>query len=163
MRNDMIKIVVRALSALIFLSLGTQVYAGIQDGVDAYNKKNYSAALSEFQPLADKGDPVAQFHLGQMFEEGLGVKQDFVQAVDWYTKAAEQGNALAQFKLGLSYAKSQGVPVDVILAYKWFSLAAAAGDIKAQIYAEELEKGLTFQQLTAARTQALIWKSRHNG
>ena len=29
-------------------------YAGTQEGLDAYNKKNYSAALTEFQPMADK-------------------------------------------------------------------------------------------------------------
>ena len=43
------------------------------------------------------GNVVAQFCLGFMYDEGLGVVQDYAEAVQWYRKAADQGNAGAQF------------------------------------------------------------------
>ncbi|MFU2059901.1 hypothetical protein ACLSZY_09795 [Avibacterium volantium] len=38
-----------------------------------------------------------------MFDDGLGVKQDFQQAVKWYKKAAQQGLAQAQYNLAMMY------------------------------------------------------------
>lgn len=35
----------------------------------------------------------AQFNLGIMYHNGLGVPQDYAQAVAWYRKAAAQGFA----------------------------------------------------------------------
>jgi len=32
-----------------------------------------------------------------MYEKGLGIPQDYAQAVNWYRKAANQGDADAQF------------------------------------------------------------------
>jgi TPR repeat protein len=43
---------------------------------------------------------MAQFNLGNMYNYGKGVIQDYNQAVYWYRKAAEQGNvdAIAALK-----------------------------------------------------------------
>jgi TPR repeat protein len=38
----------------------------------------------------------AQYNLGHCYAEGLGVEQDYTQAVHWYRKAAEQGDTDAQ-------------------------------------------------------------------
>ena len=47
-----------------------------------------------------------------MFLEGLGVPQDYTEAVNWFRKAAEQGYAQAQYKLGVMYDEGLGVTQD---------------------------------------------------
>jgi TPR repeat protein len=51
--------------------------------------------------VAKKGNPRAQYYLGEMHEQGLGTKQDVDEAFKWYNKAAEKGDPLAQRKLAL--------------------------------------------------------------
>ncbi|MCL2715706.1 MAG: hypothetical protein FWD68_14265 [Alphaproteobacteria bacterium] len=78
------------------------------------------------QPLQAQGagDPVAQYNLGVMYEEGKGVMQDFAQALSYYRKAADQGYAPAQTSLGRMYATGRGVPKDDAQAAMWFRRAA---------------------------------------
>ena len=77
--------------------------------------------------LAEKGDAIAQFNLGVMYDEGQGVEQSFKDAVKWYRKAADQGDADAQSNLGLMYYKGQGVEQDFKEAFKWWKKAADQG------------------------------------
>ena len=44
---------------------------------------------------AERGNASAQYSLGLFYFEGLGVAQDYQEAVRWYLKAAEQGYAEA--------------------------------------------------------------------
>jgi len=66
-------------------------------------------AFSSCRKAAEQGDVDAQYTLGTLYENGLGVKQDDAEAVKWYLKAAEQGDARAQINLGAMYDKGQGV------------------------------------------------------
>jgi len=81
---------------------------------------------------AEQGYAKAQSNLGVMYNKGLGVPQNYKEAVKWYTKAAEQGLALAQFNLGFMYAKGQGVLQDYKKAVKWYTKSAEQGDATAQ-------------------------------
>jgi TPR repeat protein len=76
---------------------------------------------------AQKGDPSAQFELGDAYTKGEGVPQDSAEAVKWYRIAAEQGDAKAQYRLGLMYAIGEGVPEDSAEAVKWILKAAEQG------------------------------------
>ena len=49
--------------------------------------------------LAEQGNIEAQFKLGEMHQEGLGVPADEKQALVWYTRAAEQGHTGAQERI----------------------------------------------------------------
>lgn len=51
------------------------------------------------QGMAEKGDPLAEFYLGEMYQEGLGTKADLEQALFWYKRSAGKGNALAKKRL----------------------------------------------------------------
>ena len=82
--------------------------------------------------LAGRNDPQAQAFLGVMYNRGMGVEQDFKEAVKWYRKAAEQGNAVAQYNLGQMYREGQGVEQDFKEAVKWYRKAAEQGDVDAQ-------------------------------
>jgi hypothetical protein len=88
--------------------------------------------LAQLQKQADSGDANAQFFLGAMYYEGLGVPKNAAKAVEWYQKAAAQGNASAQFNLGAMYYGGVGVPKDAVKAVEWFQKAAAQGNASAQ-------------------------------
>jgi hypothetical protein len=99
------------------------------------NNQPPAGSFEQCQKLAEQGNVEAQRKLGRMYEEGLGVKQDYREAVKWYLKAAEKGNAQAQYKLGTMYALGKGVRKDRLEAGKWFGKAAGQGyePIKQQI------------------------------
>ena len=81
---------------------------------------------------AEQGDSKSQFILGLMYHKGLGVPQDYKEAIKWFRLAAEQGYAEAQYNLSLKDADGRGVPQDYKEAVKWFRLAAEQGYSSAQ-------------------------------
>ena len=114
------------------LGLTAPAWAGFDEGVAAYQRGDYAAALREWRPLAEHGDAEAQFRLGQMYHGGEGVPQDYAEAAKWYRKAAEQGATNGQFGLGSIYKFGLGVPQDYAEAAKWYRKAADQGDALAQ-------------------------------
>jgi len=56
--------------------------------------------VSDIRALAEQGNAEAQFALGRMYAEGLGVAQDEADALAWYGRAAEQGHADAHREVG---------------------------------------------------------------
>ncbi|KAF9084303.1 hypothetical protein BGX23_010659 [Mortierella sp. AD031] len=45
---------------------------------------------------ADQGYAAARRNIGDLYENGRGVTQDYSQAMEWYKKAADQGCQLAK-------------------------------------------------------------------
>jgi hypothetical protein len=91
-------------------------------------------AANWYRKVADQGNAVAQFQLGNMYDSGKGVEGDHVAALRWWRKAAEQRNRPeetrrteaaegiyeeASLYLGFSYYDGQGVPQDYAEAMKW--------------------------------------------
>jgi TPR repeat protein len=66
-------------------------------GVDDADERLFKVQLA----IAKKGNPRAEYYLGEMHEQGLGTKQDPGEAFKWYAKAAEKGDPLAKRKLAL--------------------------------------------------------------
>jgi TPR repeat protein len=129
-RLNMRKILGMALAVL--LSAGA---AGAQDfeaGWAAADRGDYAAALKEWRPLAEASDASAQFNLGIMYDNGLGVPQDDAEADKWYRLAADQGHATAQYNLGVMYHQGDGVQQDKAEAVRWYRLAADQGVADAQ-------------------------------
>lgn len=113
------------------------------DAKAAYERGDDSTALTLFQPLAERGDPSAQFWLGAMYDLGRGVPKDFAAAARWYRRAAEQGNPMAQHNLATMYEQGQGVSAEYALAaaIAWYRRAADQGYAPSQgnlgvLYAE---------------------------
>ncbi len=81
---------------LLFLFSGIwPVYAGLEEGLTAYNSGDYKAALKEYMPLAEQGDADAQVRLAMMYEKGQGFLRNNVMAYMWFNLAASQGDELA--------------------------------------------------------------------
>jgi TPR repeat protein len=98
------------------------------------NKQGPSAAIAALIKAAEQGDAKSQFVLGSDYYFGIGVFQDYDEAMKWYRKAADQGEAMAQFTLGGMYANGTGVAQDYAEAVKWYRKAADQGEANAQYY-----------------------------
>jgi TPR repeat protein len=95
----------------------------------------YADSLSpnEIIALAQRGDAVAEYELGRMYQGGRGVTQDNRRAVEWYRRSAEQGYAPAERSLGGMYRGGYGgLPEDDAEAREWYGKAAAQGDTLAK-------------------------------
>ena len=109
---------------LVLAALAAPAWADFADGVGAYNRGDFAAAIAEWRPLANGGDPTAQFNLGVLYEYGQGVPLDPAEAARWYRLGAEQGNAFAQKALGVLYNAGKGVEKDDAEAVRWYRSAA---------------------------------------
>jgi TPR repeat protein len=119
--------------AIIFaLGLHASAHAGLTEGVNAYNARNYALALKQVTPLARAGNADAQHLLGVMYYMGRGVARDYRQAFSWHHKAAQQGKADAQYVVGAMYYAGNTVPQDQKQAVAWFRRAAEQGHPEAQ-------------------------------
>jgi TPR repeat protein len=78
--------------------------------------------------------------LGLLYERGIGVSQNYTEALKRYRLAADQGDAAAQNNLGRLYERGKGVQQSYMEALKWYRLAAAQGDKDAQKKLQSLEK-----------------------
>ena len=103
------------------------------DGLTAYRSGDYVKAVELWRPLAEKGDAVAQYRLGNMYADGKGVTRDDATAMMWFERSAKQGNADAQYNVGASYAEGVGVAKSEEQAAEWFRRAADQGMPFAQI------------------------------
>lgn len=141
----------------------------IEDAKAAYEKGDYSTAFSKFKTLADQHNPIAQYVVGSMYDNGYGVPEDDTEAVRWYKLSAGQGYAIAQDKFGFLYdIGGDGVPKDYVQAVRWFRLAAAQGLASAQrnlgsMYAlgtgvtQDYKEALRLFQLAAAQGDAAAY------
>ena len=77
---------------------------------------------------AQRGDPNAQFQMGDFYMTGHGVARDPAAAAAWYRAAAQQGHVIAASNLGVLYAEGRGVQQSDGEAINWFRKAADAGD-----------------------------------
>lgn len=89
------------LAAAAMVTLAPSALADVKAGVDAWQQGDYDKAVAVWRPLAQAGDPDAQFNMGQAYKLGRGVRADMATAIDWYRKATAQGHVRAEDNLGL--------------------------------------------------------------
>jgi len=75
------------------LFAGIALAGPLEDGNAAYREKDYAKAVELWQPLAERGDPMAQYYLGTLYAEGNGVDQDDEAAFKLFLRSANRGNA----------------------------------------------------------------------
>ncbi len=63
-------------ACLAFLAGMVPARADFQAGVAAYRDGNYVDAAAAWEDLARQGDPVAEFNMGLLYYQGLGVPLD---------------------------------------------------------------------------------------
>lgn len=123
-------VIAAALFAL--LSVTAARAESLNAGKEAYMRHDYSRAVAEWQPLAERGNPRAQNNMGMLYQNGEGVKRNYAAAIDWYRRAADRGNVEAYNNLGIMYDHGMGVKKDYAEAAKWYKRAADKGMADAQ-------------------------------
>lgn len=76
--------------------------------------------------------PQAQHDLATCFKEGLGIKQNYKEAIEWYQRAADQKYIMALIDLGRCYYSGIWVKKNFQIAMTFFNEAANQGSIIAQ-------------------------------
>jgi hypothetical protein len=88
---------------------------------------NIPVALKWYQKAVSLGDPQAMTEIGVLYQNGIGVTQDFNQAMKWYKPAADAGNADAMYSIGFCYEGGWGVDKDIPTAINWYNKAVRQG------------------------------------
>lgn len=104
-----------------------------RSGIAAFESKQFVRAYELLLPLAHAGHPDAQYRLAIMYQNGLGMVANPIEAARWMRAAAEQGLGLAQHGLGFMYLQGECVAQDDAQAVQWFRLAADQGLTGAQV------------------------------
>ena len=112
-------------------------------GIEAWQRKDYAAAVSIWRPLAEAGDADAAFNLGQAYRLGRGVPINLSAAQTWLQRAADKNHVEAQGTLGLLLFDSGNRPGGL----RWLKSAAEKGDARALlVYGTALFNGDGVQQ-----------------
>ena len=106
----------------------------LKTAVAALKSGSDMAAVRLLTPLAAKGDTRAQYWLGDIYENGLGVKKDVARAIGLFEKAGGKGFRLAQARLGSIFFHGDEIVQDVAKARQWLRRAALAGDSLSALY-----------------------------
>lgn len=99
-----------------------------ESGLEAYERGEYSAAVSYWRLGAYFGDAESQLSLATAYNSGKGVSKDTSKALELFLRAAEGGSMSAQFQVGSFYESGLlGAPRNQFEAAKWYGKAAEQG------------------------------------
>ena len=112
---------------------------------------NGMMALKWYGKAAAAKEIRAYYGIGELYEQGRGIPQDYVQAAKWYEKAGREGLNAAQYHLGQFYAQGKGVSYDPIRAWAWLEISKLRGD---NLKVNQLQTALIADMLPEQRLYA---------
>ncbi len=89
--SNRLSFVIGIAALALSMAAASATRADYRAAVSAYDKGTYDVALREFQALAQDGNTAAQYYLGLMLKDGLGVQEDPIAALGWFICAAGSG------------------------------------------------------------------------
>ncbi len=92
---------------------------------------DYSRALKWFTEAAHNGSINAQYNLGVLYQQGLGVQKDTAKAIEMYRIAASNNHPEALYNLAIAYVEGVGVEYNPQIASVYLEQAAGGGIIEA--------------------------------
>lgn len=98
--------------------------AEVHQGGKVQGHDSARLAIHYFRLAAEKGNPVAAYKLGEIYEGGKGLAPNPMQAFYWYMRAAAKGDKHGQLKVGWCYQKGIAVAPSPEIAAIWYRLAA---------------------------------------
>ncbi len=99
-----------------------------QLGQKAFQNGNIEKAINHWRPIASKGNSLAQYKLGVLYEKGNGVDQNSAESFYWWKLAASNGHARSQYHLGILYYQGKGTEKNFDNAASWIKKSAENGD-----------------------------------
>ena len=152
----------RPLTLLLLLSIVSCPATAVDplaEASQAIESGQHAQAAHLLTPLANAGNPLAQYRLGMLYYLGQGVPEDERQAVLLWKKAAAQGSTDAMYQLGSAFLfgtqAAKIVPDPDREAASWYFQAASAGHAEAQYHL-----GLLFlagKGVISSRPEAARW------
>jgi TPR repeat protein len=112
-------------------ALGVQHLSG--SGVD----KDEAQGLRLLQQASQLGDPVADYHLSQIYLKGTVLPKDEARGLDLLKRSASCGDPNALYQLGILFSKGSFVEKDISQAVDYFRRAAEGGHKKAMLFLEK--------------------------
>lgn len=153
MRNACLLLPVAALLA------AAPAAADVKQGVDAWTRGDYKAAVQTWRPLAVAGNADAQFNMGQAYKLGRGVQADLPAAIEWFRKAAVQGHAQAIDNYGLALFQ-EGKKAE---ALPWLEKSVARGERRTQLVLGTMLFNADGVARDWTRAYALVTRSSQQG
>jgi hypothetical protein len=92
------------------------------------SKGNFKVAIKRLQDLAERGEPGAMAHVGDLHWAGNSLRKDHPKAFALFTKAAQAGHPSGQVMLGNMFRDGQATAKDLAMAARWYAAAAEQGD-----------------------------------
>ena len=133
----------------------------LSQALSAYRAKQYGTAVAILKPLAERGDPWAQYSLAVAYDDGFGVPRNFKLALEWYKRAGYQGLADAQYMAGRFYGGGRGVKQDPAKALFWLELAAAGGQPWAPLLRDQHYNQVAHAVRERVVADATAWQANH--
>lgn len=114
----------RYIASVLFLAFSMVISAYADD----------EKIFKQMLPLAQQGNPDAQYHVGMFYNNGIGTSKNTKLAFEWFQRSASGNNPLGAYKVGCYYS-GQGqdfMKVDHVKALEYKMVAAKAGYALAQ-------------------------------
>ncbi|MBY0431135.1 MAG: sel1 repeat family protein, partial [Rhodospirillales bacterium] len=145
------------LAAVLCLLGGASAWADGDAAARAMQQHDYASALREWRPVAEQGDAAAQYNMGVIHYNGLGIERDIPAAIQWFEKAAAGDNVPAMSLLGALYLSGQAGKSDPGRTFRLLLDAAKKGDATAQYNVGSLYA--SGQGVPVNLVQAWVWVS----
>lgn len=133
----------------------------LKEALKAFRRGEYAQAAEIWKPMAQQGNPYAQFNLAVLYDDGIGLAQNLTLALKWYKRSAYAGLADGQYMTGRFYGGGRGVPQNPGMALFWFDLARAAGHPLAAKLRNQHWDQLSSPRRTAIEAEATSWQASH--
>jgi len=91
----------------------------LRAGQAAFDAGHFEVAWAVLRPLAEAGDPQAEYLVGHLYQAGNLVGRDRCEATRWFDRSARQGHVAAAADLAAAYRNGDGVGRDRAKAYRW--------------------------------------------
>jgi|HubBroStandDraft_6_1064221.scaffolds.fasta_scaffold18679_3 TPR repeat protein len=118
--------------------------------LEGHSVQDYGEARRSCEHAAKENDDRAQYCLGLIYQQGLGLQKDISRATKSYRRAAERGNVPAMLALGEIYSTGENGALDRPEAFIWFIRAASKGSPGALILAAKLKGTMDKKDLESA-------------
>jgi TPR repeat protein len=125
---------VTSLVLAVFLCFAGAAQADIARGIELFERGRFDEAAAVLAPLAEDGDPSAQYLLGIMYLNLMVEPPDDSSALALLEHAANAGHIQAQTELARMYRTGDGVDQDFAQMMVWYERAAEEGDVGAQLF-----------------------------
>ncbi len=95
----------------------------------AKSNKYYAAALSDYEKAEEENsNATAEYRIGLIYLNGLGVDKNIDKAVHWFSKSTSNGNASAAYKLAVLYDEGTEVTKNPEKAFLFYQLSSELGN-----------------------------------